>query len=355
MNKNIEALINNMEKVIVGKTDVIIKVIAAMLAGGHVLIEDIPGVGKTQLVAALAKSVDGKFNRIQLTPDIMPSDIVGFSMVNKNKELEYRQGIAFCNFLLADEINRASPKSQSALLEIMEEHQISIDGKTYPLPDPFMTLATQNPVETYGTYHLPEAQMDRFIIKVSMGYPKASDELVVLDRNEKVSPLKTLKPVMGINDVIKLRDEASKVNVSPAIKDYIIALAAATRSSEYMRLGASPRASIALHKISKAYAFIQGRDYVTADDVKIMASNVMAHRLIMSPKGKASYPSNEAGFTAATIRVNVPLDRMPAPPKPKAEPKTESKTEPQADAESAKAPAQNTAKPAKAPADKKKA
>ena len=172
MDERIAKLIENIEKVIVGKTEPITKIITAMLCEGHVLIEDVPGVGKTQLVSALAKSVDGIFNRIQLTPDVMPSDIVGFSMVNQvTRELEYKQGAAMCNFLLADEINRASPKSQSSLLEVMEEHQISIDGNTHVLPTPFMTLATQNPVETYGTYHLPEAQMDRFIMKISMGYP----------------------------------------------------------------------------------------------------------------------------------------------------------------------------------------
>ena len=186
MNNAIEKLAENIEKVIVGKREVIENVIAAMLCDGHILLEDVPGVGKTQLVSALAKSVDGKFNRIQLTPDIMPSDIVGFSMLDKETgEFQYRSGAAMCNFLLADEINRASPKAQSSLLEVMEEHQISLDGKTFELPKPFMTLATQNPVETYGTYHLPEAQMDRFIIKISIGYPAKSDELEILsfDKN----------------------------------------------------------------------------------------------------------------------------------------------------------------------------
>ena len=186
MDERITRLISNIEKVIVGKTEPITKIITAMLCEGHVLIEDVPGVGKTQLVSALAKSVDGKFNRIQLTPDIMPSDIVGFSMVNQvTRELEYKEGAAVCNFLLADEINRASPKSQSSLLEVMEEHQISIDGKTHILPKPFMTLATQNPVETYGTYHLPEAQMDRFIMKISMGYPAFEDELQIMENGER--------------------------------------------------------------------------------------------------------------------------------------------------------------------------
>ena len=187
MNKKIEALVANIEKVIVGKQSTVLKIVTAMLCGGHVLIEDVPGVGKTQLVSALARSVDGKFNRIQLTPDVMPSDIVGFSMINQvTRQLEYKEGAAMCNFLLADEINRASPKSQSSLLEIMEEHQISIDGVTHILPTPFMTLATQNPVETYGTYHLPEAQMDRFIMKISMGYPAYEDELKIMNNGENL-------------------------------------------------------------------------------------------------------------------------------------------------------------------------
>ena len=263
MDDRIAKLIANIEKVIVGKTVPITKIITAMLCEGHVLIEDVPGVGKTQLVSALARSVDGKFNRIQLTPDVMPSDIVGFSMVNQvTRELEYKEGAAVCNFLLADEINRASPKSQSSLLEVMEEHQISIDGQTHILPKPFMTLATQNPVETYGTYHLPEAQMDRFIMKISMGYPAFEDELRIMENGEHSSNRsKEISPVMTTADIQQLISIVKTVRVQPSVRKYILDIVTATRNSPYVRLGVSPRGSIALLRTSKAYAFICGRDF----------------------------------------------------------------------------------------------
>ena len=282
MDDRIAKLIANIEKVIVGKTVPITKIITAMLCEGHVLIEDVPGVGKTQLVSALARSVDGKFNRIQLTPDVMPSDIVGFSMVNQvTRELEYKEGAAVCNFLLADEINRASPKSQSSLLEVMEEHQISIDGQTHILPKPFMTLATQNPVETYGTYHLPEAQMDRFIMKISMGYPAFEDELQIMENGEHSSNRsKEISPVMTTADIQQLISIVKNVRVQPSVRKYILDIVTATRTSPYVRLGVSPRGSIALLRTSKAYAFINGRDYVVPDDVKRLAVPVLAHRLV---------------------------------------------------------------------------
>ena len=208
-NSKIRALIDNVEQVIVGKRECIELIVAAMLAGGHVLIEDVPGVGKTQLVSALASSCSGEFGRIQMTPDIMPTDITGFTLINSvTKENEFRKGAAFCNFLLADEINRSSPKSQSALLELMEERQISIDGNTYELPKPFMVLATQNPVETFGTYHLPEAQMDRFIIKMSIGYPDKLDELDILARNEKNVAPKQLSRVISCDEIVELSETA---------------------------------------------------------------------------------------------------------------------------------------------------
>ena len=254
MNTQLESLVNNIEKIIVGKREPIVKVICAMLAEGHILIEDVPGVGKTRLVAALANSVDGRFNRIQLTPDIMPSDIVGFSMISpQTKELEYRAGAAMCNFLLADEINRASPKTQSSLLEVMEEHQISLDGTTMPLPSPFMVMATQNPVETYGTYHLPEAQMDRFLMKISMGYPAPEEELDIITRSENPSFKDKLPAVMSIDDVNKHIAAAKEVRCTDSIKEYIVALLNATRNSELVKLGASPRGGIALLKAAKLF------------------------------------------------------------------------------------------------------
>lgn len=309
MNSRIEKIVGNIEKVIVGKRDVIINVIAAMLCEGHVLIEDVPGVGKTQLVSALARSVDGSFNRIQLTPDIMPSDIVGFSMINKDTgELEYRSGAAMCNFLLADEINRASPKAQSSLLEVMEEHQISLDGKTFTLPSPFMTLATQNPVETYGTYHLPEAQMDRFMIKISIGYPEKSDELEILARSENGTTAARLESVTTVEEITELQKQVNDVKVSDAVKDYILGLVAATRNNEFLKLGASPRGSIALLRMAKAIAFCEGRDFATPDDVKRIITSVLAHRIILSPKGKSRFASQEEAVDHIASFVEVPIE-----------------------------------------------
>ncbi|MCR5541527.1 MAG: MoxR family ATPase [Ruminococcus sp.] len=307
MNSKIEALVANIEKVIVGKQETVLKIVTAMLCGGHVLIEDVPGVGKTQLVSALARSVAGKFNRIQLTPDVMPSDIVGFSMINQvTRELEYKEGAAMCNFLLADEINRASPKSQSSLLEIMEEHQISIDGVTHILPVPFMTLATQNPVETYGTYHLPEAQMDRFIMKISMGYPDYEDELRIMSNGENLISAKDLKAVMTTDDIAVLMEEAQKVATAPSIRKYILDIVTATRNSEYIRLGVSPRGSIALLRAVKSYAYVNGRNYVVPDDVKSVMVEVLAHRLMLSPKGKSNFASNGAALQAVAMTVQSP-------------------------------------------------
>ncbi|MBE6869488.1 MAG: MoxR family ATPase [Ruminococcus albus] len=307
MNSKIEALVANIEKVIVGKQETVLKIVTAMLCGGHVLIEDVPGVGKTQLVSALARSVAGKFNRIQLTPDVMPSDIVGFSMINQvTRELEYKEGAAMCNFLLADEINRASPKSQSSLLEIMEEHQISIDGVTHSLPVPFMTLATQNPVETYGTYHLPEAQMDRFIMKISMGYPNYEDELRIMSNGENLISAKDLRAVMSTDDIAVLMEEAQKVATAPSIRKYILDIVTATRNSEFIRLGVSPRGSIAMLRAVKSYAYVMGRSYVIPDDVKSVMVEVLAHRLMLSPKGKSNFEDNGAALKAVAMTVQSP-------------------------------------------------
>ncbi len=307
MNEKIVSLINNIEKVIVGKRDVIIRVITAMLSGGHVLIEDVPGVGKTQLVSALAKSVGGKYNRIQLTPDIMPSDIVGFSMVDRDThELIYKEGAAMCNFLLADEINRASPKSQSALLEVMEEHQISIDGRTMKLPEPFMTLATQNPVETYGTYHLPEAQMDRFIMKISIGYPSAEQELEIVSHSEKGMTSAAISAVMDVSDITELIRQAGEIYVADTVRQYAVAIVNATRNSPLIRLGVSPRGSIALIKSAKSFAFVNGRDYVTPDDIRTLASDCLAHRIILSPKGRSEYATSEQAMAAVLMTVPAP-------------------------------------------------
>ncbi len=306
MEERVEKLLDNIEKVIVGKRDIITNVVAALLCDGHVLIEDVPGVGKTRMVSALAASLDGQFNRIQLTPDIMPSDIVGYSIPDTiNGGLKYEKGVAVCNFLLADEINRASSKSQSALLEVMEEHQITMDGKTIALPKPFMVLATQNHIETYGTYHLPEAQMDRFLMRVSMGYPSKEEEKAILEVS-KVAAAK-LSPVFNTEDIVKLQQEVANVLVSDAIKEYIVSLALYSRNSIDFTLGISPRGSIALFKVAKAIAFINERNYVIPDDVKKIAVIVLAHRVILSANGRANFENEEAAIMHILENVEVPI------------------------------------------------
>lgn len=305
----IECLIDNIEKIIVGKRECIELVVAAMLAGGHVLIEDVPGVGKTQLVSALANSCKGEFGRLQMTPDIMPTDITGYTMINPaSKEYEFRKGATFCNFLLADEINRSSPKSQSALLEVMEERQVTMDGVTYQLPKPFMVLATQNPIETFGTYHLPEAQMDRFIIKLSMGYPEKQDELDILERNEKNLMPKDLSQVISCEEIVDICEYINDIKCSNAIREYIVSIVNITRKVDYIKLGVSPRGSIALFKMCKAYAFIKGRDYVIPDDVKFLAPYVLAHRIMLTSKGKSIVPGNIGAIVKLLNTVTVPVE-----------------------------------------------
>ena len=295
MHPYIALLTENIEKVIIGKTDTVTMVIGALLCGGHVLIEDVPGVGKTQLVIALAQSIGGRFNRIQLTPDIMPSDIVGFSMPNMvTKEFEYKPGAAMCNFLLADEINRASPKVQSSLLEVMEERQVTVDAHTFILPRPFMTLATQNPVETFGTYHLPEAQMDRFLLKVSLGYLEPDVEIQLLDRRITEQTGVNLSAVLTEAHIVHMQEEVQNIKSHDVIKEYIIQLVAATRNNEYIKLGVSPRGSIGLHNMAKALAFINGREFITPDDVLKCAVPVLAHRMILSQRGKGVYKTTRA-------------------------------------------------------------
>ena len=309
LNEKIKALVDNVEKVIVGKRNTIELVVAAMLAGGHVLIEDVPGVGKTQLVSALASSCKGEFGRIQMTPDVMPTDITGFTMIDTiTHESKLRNGATFCNFLLADEINRSSPKSQSALLETMEERQVSIDGTTYELPKPFMVLATQNSVETYGTYHLPEAQMDRFIMKISIGYPSKAEERAILMRNEQnVSP-KMLEQVITCQEIVELTEEMKKIHCSDAVRDYILELVEATRNADFIKLGVSPRGSIAPYRMAKAYAFVKGRTHVIPDDIKDLAPYVLSHRIILTPKGKSLVTDNEEAIRRLLGSIVVPVE-----------------------------------------------
>ncbi|MBR6982219.1 MAG: MoxR family ATPase [Ruminococcus sp.] len=295
MNNRISKLAESIGQVIVGKDDTILRLIAALLCEGHVLLEDVPGVGKTQLITALSRSIGGKFNRIQLTPDVMPSDIVGFTMLDsKSGDFIYREGAVICNFLLADEINRASPKVQSALLEAMEERQISLDGTTHQLPKPFLVMATQNPVETYGTFHLPEAQMDRFFMKLSMGYPSVEEEIKILERTELHNPIRNIQePVMHVDDVVAMQEEVRRVRVSDEVKQYVVNIVDSTRGDRNTTLGISPRGSIALYKAAKAFAYINEREYVTPDDVKNTAVSVLSHRIILSPQGKSQFGTPE--------------------------------------------------------------
>ena len=308
MNKKVSLLADTVGKVIVGKSDTVTKLIASLLCEGHVLLEDVPGVGKTQLISALSRSIGGKFNRIQLTPDVMPSDIAGFTLMDQSSgEFVYRDGAVMCNFLLADEINRASPKVQSALLEAMEERQISLDGVTHKLPRPFLVMATQNPVETYGTFHLPEAQMDRFFMKLSMGYPDAKEEFMILERTEKFNPIQNItEPCMTVDDVQQMQQDVKEIRVTDDVKNYIISIVQATRDDRNTVLGISPRGSIALYKAAKAFAYIYDREYVTPDDVKNTAAAVLSHRIILSPQGKTTFGTCEEYIKDLLTKCQVP-------------------------------------------------
>jgi MoxR-like ATPase len=272
---------DNVERVIEGKPDVVRTALTVLLAEGHLLIEDVPGVGKTMLSKALARSIDCTVKRIQFTPDLLPSDVTGVSIYNRDtREFEFRPGGVFANIVVGDEINRASPKTQSALLECMEERQVTVDGTTYELEAPFMVIATQNPIEMEGTYPLPEAQRDRFMARVSMGYPVARSELAMLDSHSAANPLDDLDPVTDAVEVAKLVDTVRTVHVSDAVKHYAIAITSATRRSPELRLGASPRASLHLVRAARAHAALNAREYVIPDDLQQLAAPVLAHRLI---------------------------------------------------------------------------
>ncbi len=277
----------NVGRVIVGRDDVVEMALVAMLCDGHVLIEDVPGIGKTMLAKALAKSVGCNFKRIQFTPDLMPSDVTGINFFNqKSGEFDFRAGPLIANIVLADEINRATPRTQSALLEAMEEHQLTIDGVTTPLPSPFLVLATQNPIELEGTFPLPEAQLDRFLLRVRMGYPDASQEDEILLRFEAENPLDHLRPVIDAGELVRLSATLPSVRVDASLRDYIVRIIAATRAHAAVELGASPRATLALFRAARALAAIRGREYVLPDDVKHLAPNVLAHRLMLSSQSR---------------------------------------------------------------------
>ncbi|MBN2558026.1 MAG: MoxR family ATPase [Clostridia bacterium] len=280
-------IIDNIEKVIIGKREVIELVVTALIADGHILIEDVPGIGKTSMVSALARSLGLKFKRIQFTPDILPSDITGFSMYNmKTGEFEYRPGNIMSNIILADEINRTSPKTQASMLEVMEERQVTVDGVTYPIPNPFMVLATQNPVEYLGTYPLPEAQLDRFLMKISIGYPRFEMEKKILEIYRQGDPMSELVQVADADMIIDIRKKVRDITVNGKINDYIIRIVSATRTHAQIKLGCSPRAALFLMKAAQARAFMEGRTFVSPDDVKSLAAAVMAHRLVLSQEAR---------------------------------------------------------------------
>jgi MoxR-like ATPase len=282
-----ERVVANVERVIVGKHAEVRMALVALLCEGHILIEDVPGVGKTMLAKALSKSIGCSFRRIQFTPDLLPSDVTGLSIFNqKTHEFEFRPGPIMAQVVLADEINRATPKTQSALLECMEERQATIDGVTHPMPSPFLVIATQNPIEYEGTFALPEAQLDRFMLRLRMGYPKAMEEIVILDEQKRTHPITDIRQVLSLEELRQMQGAVKEVYVDQAVAEYIVRLSTATREHPDIYLGASPRGSINLYRASQAFAALDGRDYVIPDDVKQLAVAVLAHRLIV--KSQAS-------------------------------------------------------------------
>ena len=282
-----DSIIGNVERVIQGKRDVIELMLLCLVSEGHLLLEDVPGVGKTNLAKSLATSIECSFGRVQFTPDLLPSDVVGLTVWNRgNNSFDFRPGPVFNNIVLADEINRASPKTQAALLEAMAENQVTVDGVTYPLAGPFMVIATQNPIEHEGTYPLPESELDRFLMRVSVGYPSPSAEMEILDAHGDHDPFRDIGTVVSREDVLRLAQATRQVHVAPSLKSYLVDVAQATRRSAHLALGVSPRATLALQRVARARAAAAGRGYVIPDDVKALAVPVLAHRLIVTPEAQ---------------------------------------------------------------------
>ncbi len=285
MSQKIDKLIQNIQSVIVGKDEPIKLLIVSLLAKGHILIEDTPGLGKTVLARALSKSISTRLKRVQCTPDLLPSDITGVSIYNeKERSFEFQAGPIFTNILLVDEINRTTPRTQSSMLEAMEEHQVSADGKTYKLPSPFMVIATQNPIEFHGTYPLPEAQLDRFFMKISMGYPSIDDEIEIMQMQERTHPIENLKAVLSTEDLLELQTQVSEIKIDRIVLRYIASIMHALREHNSLAYGASPRGSLALMHASKAFAMVEKKDFVDPDIIKKIAIPVLAHRIVIKPQ-----------------------------------------------------------------------
>jgi len=302
-----QAITDQIETVIVGKGEAVELVVVGLLCNGHVLIEDIPGVGKTMLARALAAALGARYRRIQFTPDLLPADITGTSIFNqKTGEFAFRQGPIFANVLLADEINRATPKTQSSLLEGMEEFQVTVDGATHELERPFFVIATENPIEYRGTYPLPEAQLDRFLMRISLGYPSPEEEVEVLERQVKQHPIHSVHPVVRKDEVLRMQESIRNVHIDPSLKKYMVDIVAATRKHPLLALGASPRASLGLMRTGQTRAVLRGRDYVLPDDVKALATPVLGHRLILKPEARV-----REGDMASLV--NGILDQVPVP------------------------------------------
>ena len=286
--KNIKSLtdklVTNISQVIIGKDETIEQVLICLLSRGHLLIEDVPGLGKTMLARSLARSINGSFGRIQFTPDMLPSDVTGVSIYNQTtKKFEFQPGPIMAEFVLADEINRATPKTQSALLEAMQENQVTVDGVTHPLPQLFMVLATQNPIEQEGTFRLPEAQLDRFLMRVNLGYPRQNEEMEMMDSQQYQHPIHELEPILSSEDIIEAQNSVCSVYLAPIIKEYIVDIVHQTRIHPDLYLGASPRGSLGLYRAGQVKAAVQGNDYVTPDDIKSITAQVLGHRVILAP------------------------------------------------------------------------
>ncbi len=302
-----EKIVENVEKVIIGKKAEVQLALIALICRGHALIEDVPGVGKTMLAKSISRSIGSTFKRIQFTPDLLPSDITGVSIYNqKTGDFEFREGPIIAQVVLADEINRATPKTQSALLEVMEERQLTVDGVTHMMPSPFLVLATQNPIEYEGTFPLPEAQLDRFLLKITLGYPGNAEEISIIEHQQHVHPIDDLKTAVEASDVLSLQDATKEVYVDNLIKQYVVNLSESTRRHETAYLGASPRGSLGLFRAAQALALLEGRDYAVPDDVKQLAGPVLAHRVIVSPAARMR------DVTGASI-IDEVLQRVPVP------------------------------------------